>query len=99
MSSDINAENRLGSAERRARAVAGSAPAARPMPRSIRPGCSADRVWKASATRNGLWLGSMIPPEPTRIRWVRAATCAMSTSGELLATAGRLWCSANHTRR
>ena len=50
---------------RRARAVNGSVPGARPRPRSIRPGCSASSVANCSATTRGAWLGSMTPPAPT----------------------------------
>ena len=35
-----------------------------------------------SATRSGTWLGSMTPPEPTRMRLVWAAALAMRMSGE-----------------
>ena len=59
---------------RSAAEVTGSVPGARPRPRSMRPGCSASRVRKISRTRSGVWFGSMIPPAPTRIRFV---TCAM----------------------
>jgi hypothetical protein len=44
-------------------------------------------------------LGSITPPEPTMIRSVTAARCAMSTGGFVLATAGMLWCSATQIRR
>ena len=54
----------------------------------MRPGCSAASVRKASATRSGGWLGSITPPEPTRMRAVEAATCAISTSGDEQATLG-----------
>ena len=47
-------------------------------------------MWKFSATRRGAWFGSMIPPEPTRIRSVAEATCSISTSGAVLATLGML---------
>ena len=52
---------------RRARAVIWSEPGARPKPRSIRPGYRLSRVPNCSAITNGAWLGSMTPPEPTRI--------------------------------
>ena len=75
-----------------------SVPGARPMPRSIRPGCSASSVPKRSATTSGEWFGSITPPEPSRIRVVRAAAFAISTSGAELAIPGMLWCSAYHSR-
>jgi hypothetical protein len=43
----------------------------------------------------GAWFGSITPPEPTRMRDVRAAAAAISTGGVVDATAGMLWCSAN----
>ncbi len=47
-----------------------------------------------SATTSGAWLGSITPPEPTRMVDVAAATWASSTAGEELAMPGMLWCSA-----
>jgi hypothetical protein len=41
----------------------------------------------------------MIPPAPTRIVLVCAATWAMSTLVAEDAIVGMLWCSAYHTRR
>ena len=61
---------------RRAQLVTGSVPGARPMPRSIRPGYAASSSANCSATTSGAWLGSITPPEPTRIRCVAAATSA-----------------------
>ena len=52
-----------------------------------------------SATTSGGWLGSITPPEPTRMRVVDAARWAISTGGEVLATVGMLWCSATQKRR
>ncbi len=75
--------------------ITGSLPGARPIPRSIRPGASASSAANCSATTSGEWLGSITPPEPTRMRSVRAAAAATSTGGEVEATAGMLWCSAN----
>ena len=40
-------------------------------------------------------VGSMIPPLPTRMVEVAAATAAIITIGALLATLGMLWCSAS----
>ena len=53
---------------RSAAAVIGSAPGARPMPRSMRPGCSASSIANCSATTSVGWFGSMTPPEPSRMR-------------------------------
>jgi hypothetical protein len=60
----------------------------------IRPGWSASSVRKISTTRSGVWFGIMMPPAPTRIREVTAATCAISTSGAEVAMLAMLWCSA-----
>ncbi len=65
------------------------------MPRSIRPGCAASSRANCSATTSGAWLGSITPPDPTRIRSVAAATIAISSGGFVAATAGMLWCSAS----
>jgi len=89
---------RCGETPRSAAAVAWSVPGARPMPRSIRFGCRASSSANCSATTNGMWLGSITPPEPSRIRRVFAARCAISTGGEVDATAGMLWCSATQNR-
>ena len=48
-------------------------PSDRPTPRSTRPGCSASSIRNCSATTSGWWLGSMTPPEPSRMRSVRGA--------------------------
>jgi len=37
-------------------------------------------VPNCSATTSGAWLGSMIPPAPTRIVRVPAATCPITTA-------------------
>ena len=47
----------------------------------MRSGCSASSIPKRSATASGAWLGSITPPEPTRILEVLAAMCAISVSG------------------
>ena len=57
------------------------------------------RARKVSATLSGAWLGSMIPPDPTRIVLVAAATAAIMTSGAELVTLAMLWCSASQKRR
>ena len=54
----------------------------------MRPGCNASNIRACSATTSGLWLGSITPPEPTRIRLVCAAIWAISTGGLPLATPG-----------
>ncbi len=64
----------------------------------MRPGCSASSTRNASATRSGLWFGSITPPEPTRMREVFAATWAIITSGAGQAMVGELWCSATQYR-
>ena len=64
----------------------------------MRPGCNASSSANCSATTNGAWFGSMTPPEPTLIRVVCAARWAISTGGEVDATAGMLWCSATQNR-
>ena len=47
----------------------------------MRPGCSSARVPNCSAMISGAWLGSITPPEPSRIDSVWAAMCAISTAG------------------
>ena len=56
---------------------------------------SSARVPKASATTSGGWLGSMMPPEPTRMRVVWPAMWPISTAVAELAMPGMLWCSAS----
>ncbi len=85
-------------ARRRAEAVTWSVPGARPMPRSMRPGCSASSMPNCSATTRETWLGSITPPDPTRIRDVAPARWLMSTGGAELAMPGMLWCSATQNR-
>ena len=68
-----------------ARATRWSEPGARPSPRSIRPEKSASSVPNCSAIVSGAWLGSMIPPAPTRMVLVAAATCPMTTAVAALA--------------
>jgi len=80
---------------RSAAAVTASVPGARPMPRSMRPGCRASSTRNISATFSGEWFGSMMPPAPTLIRSVAAATWPIMTSGAELARPGWLWCSAS----
>ena len=84
---------------RRAAAVMGSAPGARPMPRSIRPGCSASSIANCSATTSVGWLGSITPPEPTRIAVGRRGEVReQHAAGDVEATAGIAWCSATQNR-
>ena len=88
------------SGERRsAAAVTWSVPGARPMPRSIRPGWSASSMPNCSATTSETWLGSITPPEPTRMVVVASAMWPISTGGAELAMPGMLWCSATQNRR
>ena len=61
----------------------------------MRSGCSVSSVWNTSATRSGVWFGSMMPPDPTRIRDVADATCSIRISGAELAMLAMPWCSAN----
>ena len=53
--------------------------------RSIRPGNSASSVPNCSAIVSGAWLGSMIPPAPTRMCVVAAAICPSTTAVAALA--------------
>ena len=65
----------------------------------MRPGYSDSSVPNCSAMTRGAWLGSMMPPAPTRMVEVPAATWAITTDVAALATPGMLWCSAYQTRR
>ena len=65
----------------------------------MRPGCSDSSVPNCSAITSGAWFGSMIPPEPTRIVDVPAATWAITTAVAALAIPTALWCSASQKRR
>ena len=73
---------------RTARAPFWPLPGARPSPRSMRPGNSASSVPNCSAITSGAWLGSMIPPAPTRMVEVAAPTCAITTAVAALAIPG-----------
>jgi hypothetical protein len=73
-------------------------PSERPSPRSIRPGFKASSIRNCSATTSGWWCGSITPPEPRRMRSVRAPIAASSTGGEPLAMPGTAWCSATQNR-
>ena len=64
----------------------------------MRPGYSVASVPNCSAITSGAWLGSITPPEPTRIVFVPAATWAISTAVAELATPSMLWCSASQNR-
>ena len=61
----------------------------------MRPGNSASKTLKRSATISGAWFTSMTPPDPTRMRVVAAAICPIMISGAELAMLGILWCSAS----
>ncbi len=65
----------------------------------MRPGKSAASVPNCSAITSGEWFGSMMPPEPTRIVAVPAATWPMTTAVAALAMPVMLWCSASQKRR
>ena len=56
----------------------------------MRPGCIAESIPNCSATTSGAWLGSITPPEPSRIVLVTWASEAMSTAGAELAMPGML---------
>jgi hypothetical protein len=61
----------------------------------MRPGKSVASVPNCSAMSSGAWLGSMMPPAPTRMRDVPAARWAMTRDVAELAMPGMLWCSAS----
>ena len=65
-----------GRVRRSAAAVSWSVPGARPMPRSMRPGMQRLEHAELLGDASGAWLGSITPPEPTRIVDVAAAMCA-----------------------
>ena len=52
-----------------------------------------------SAITSGGWLGSMMPPAPSRMRRVPAAMWAITTAVAALAMPVMLWCSASQNRR
>src|ERR1019366_8054695 len=83
---------------RSARIVWESPPGARPSPRSIRPGYNASSVPNCSATTSGAWFGSITPPLPTRIVFVAAATCPISTGVAEQASPEMEGCSASQER-
>ncbi|SIN40048.1 Uncharacterised protein [Mycobacteroides abscessus subsp. abscessus] len=64
----------------------------------MRPGCSVSSVPNCSAICSGEWLGSMMPPAPSRMVEVCVATCAMRTLVAEEAMERMLWCSAYQTR-
>jgi hypothetical protein len=61
----------------------------------MRPGYSVARVPNCSAMTSGAWLGSITPPDPTRMVLVPPATWPTSTAVALQATPSMLWCSAS----
>ncbi len=60
----------------------------------MRPGYSVASVPNCSAMVSGAWLGSMMPPEPTRIVEVAPAIWPISTAVAEEAMPSMLWCSA-----
>ena len=98
MTSCGNSSESLARLRRRARAVAWSEPGARPKPRSMRPGYSASSVPNCSAITKGEWLGSMMPPAPTRIVDVPPAMWPIRMDVAALAMPGMPWCSATQYR-
>jgi hypothetical protein len=65
----------------------------------MRPGWSVSSVPNCSAIVRGAWFGSMMPPAPSRIDRVCAATWAISTLVAAEAMVAMLWCSAYQIRR
>ena len=65
----------------------------------MRPGWSVSRVPNCSAITSGEWFGSIMPPAPSRIVSVWAATWAIRTAVAELAIERMLWCSAYQMRR
>ncbi len=61
----------------------------------MRPGKRLSSVPNCSAITMGAWFGSMMPPAPTRMRLVAAATWPMTTAVAALAMPVMLWCSAS----
>ena len=61
----------------------------------MRPGNRASKVPNCSAITSGEWLGSMMPPAPTRMALVPAATWPITTDVAALAMPTMLWCSAS----
>jgi hypothetical protein len=64
----------------------------------MRCGYMASSAPNCSAIVSGEWLGSMIPPAPSRMVEVRAPMCAITTLVAAEAMVGMLWCSAYQTR-
>ncbi len=77
---------------RRARMVGPSVPGRGPGPGRCGPDSSSASVPNASATTSGAWLGSMMPPEPTRMVCVAPAMSPPGTAVAELAMPGMLWC-------
>jgi hypothetical protein len=73
-------------------------PPVRPRPRSSRPGCSASTSPNSSTVDSAVRWPSRTAPEPIRIVVVAAAVRASTTAGEVPATPGLRWCSANQFR-
>ncbi|MNI92587.1 hypothetical protein D3C73_1504010 [compost metagenome] len=60
----------------------------------MRPGCKVSSVPNCSATTSGAWLGSMMPPAPTRICRVALAISLMTSDVAAEPMPGMSWCSA-----
>ncbi|MND01107.1 hypothetical protein D3C83_199570 [compost metagenome] len=56
----------------------------------MRPGYRLSRVPNCSAITSGAWLGSITPPEPTRMRSVAPAIWPITTAVAALAMPGML---------
>ena len=70
-------------------------PPERPRPRSNRPGCNASSSPNSSTVASAVRWPICTAPEPSRIVEVSAAVKASSIAGEVPATPGLRWCSAN----
>ena len=92
----VCARRRPGSRSAAGRSAApGGRPPERPRPRSSRPGCRASIRPNSSTVDSAVRCPSCTAPEPSRIVEVAAAVSARTTAGEVPATPGLRWCSAN----
>jgi hypothetical protein len=62
-------------------------------PKSKRPLETMSTAAISSASLSGLWNGAQMTDVPTRMRSVRAATCANIISGDEFPEAKQKWCS------